>query len=195
MPFILARIFREIWLPAFIQFGQAENTDTTMVVKACEIFLESEFKLVAFLFFDCQYFHYSIEINLKFHFVEQKIALDCDTITKKAVALEIDSEFYAENLSDQDKIEATSENRELVNIVEKVSMEWMRIIEKILIKGKVIRRNAWDTGPIDELEHWLQTHSMYSIAQELMSKKSFLNHMKCLTLSGSKLVNVSFFYF
>lgn len=44
MPFILARIFREIWLPAFVQFGQAENTDTVMVVKACELFLESEFE-------------------------------------------------------------------------------------------------------------------------------------------------------
>lgn len=70
----------------------------------------------------------------------------------------------------------------------------MRIIEKILIKGKVIRRNVWDTGPIDELEHWLQTHSMYSIAQELMSKESFENHMKCLKLSGSKLVNVSNYF-
>lgn len=73
---------------------------------------------------------------------------DCDTITKKAVALEIDSEFYNKNLSDPKKIQATSESRHLVNVVERVSMEWMRVIEKILIKGKVIRRNVWNTGPI-----------------------------------------------
>lgn len=82
--------------------------------------------------------------------------------------------------------------KNLVEIVERVSIEWMRIIEKILIKGKMIRRNTENTGPIDELEHWLQTHSMYSIAQELMSKESFENHMKCLKWSGSRLVDVSY---
>lgn len=38
---LLARIFRQIWLPAFIHFGQ-DNTDTLMVLKANELFLESE---------------------------------------------------------------------------------------------------------------------------------------------------------
>lgn len=76
-------------------------------------------------------------------------------------------------------------------MVEQISIDWMRIIEKILVKGKVTRRNEIMTGPIDELEHWLQTHSMYSIAKELMSTPTFENHMKCLKLSGSKLVHVN----
>lgn len=45
MPFILARIFREIWLPAFVKYGQSEQTDTVMVVKACELFLESKLNI------------------------------------------------------------------------------------------------------------------------------------------------------
>lgn len=48
MPFILARIFREVWQPAFVQFDQAEQTDTVMVVKACELFLESMFQTKEF---------------------------------------------------------------------------------------------------------------------------------------------------
>lgn len=93
-----------------------------------------------------------------------------------------------------DRIQATAENRDLVEIVEQISADWMRIIEKIIIKGKVIRRNSTKTGPIDELEHWLQTHSMYSIAQELITTETFENHMKCLQISGSKLANVSVYF-
>lgn len=75
--------------------------------------------------------------------------------------------------------------------VEQISAEWIRIIERILIRGKVIRRSAESTGPIDELEYWLQMHSIYSIAQELISTDTFEHHMKSLQLSASKLVNVS----
>lgn len=78
-----------------------------------------------------------------------------------------------------------------MGIVEDLSFDWMRIIEKVLIKGKMIRCNANDTGPIDELEHWLQTNSMYSIAQELISTQHFQHHIKCLQLSRSKLEHVN----
>lgn len=116
---------------------------------------------------------------------------DCDSITKNAILLEIDNNFYEKHLSTMDRIQMTAENRELVEIIETISKDWMRIIEKIIIKGKVIRCNSSKTGPIDELEHWLQTHSMYSIAQELITTETFENHMKCLQISGSKLANVS----
>lgn len=117
--------------------------------------------------------------------------LDCDHITKNPIALTIDDVFYEANLSTTEKIQSTAENRSLVKIVEETSNEWMRIIEKILIRGKVTRRAAPATGPIDELEYWLQMHSLYSIAQEQMSMETFQNHLKCLKLSGSKLVHVS----
>lgn len=48
MPFILARIFGEIWLSAFVQFGQVENADTVMILKACQHFLESELIFLVF---------------------------------------------------------------------------------------------------------------------------------------------------
>lgn len=103
----------------------------------------------------------------------------------------MDGDFYEANLSSTDKIQKTSVNRELVQIVEEISIEWMRIVEKILIKGKVTRRAPPNTGPIDELEYWLQMHSMYSIAQEQMSMETFQNHLECLKISGSKLVQVN----
>lgn len=121
------------------------------------------------------------------------LLLDCDSITKNAILLEIDDDFYEKHLSTPEQIQATAENRKLVEIVEGISKDWMRIIEKILIKGKIIRRNATATGPIDELEHWLQTHSMYSIAQELITTETFEHHLKCLQISGSKLVHVNDF--
>lgn len=111
---------------------------------------------------------------------------------KNAITLDTDKEFYDANLSDSDRIKKTSENRQLIDIVEKLSLVWMRIIQKILIKGNVIRCNASNTGPIDELDYWLQTFSMYSIAQELIAQETFECHIKCLELSGSKLVHVKF---
>lgn len=180
MPFILARIFGEIWLSAFVQFGQVENADTVMILKACQHFLESE--LICCFFFRRKK-KKCISNNHPF--------LDCDSITKNAITLDVDKDFYAEHLSTTNQIQKTSENRHLIGIVEKLSLDWMRIIERILIKGKRIRCNASNTGPIDELEYWLQTHSMYSIAQELISTQTFQHHMKCLQQSGSKLVHVN----
>lgn len=195
MTLVLARIFAEIWLPAFVQFAQVEHTDAVMVIKACELFLGSKLfvqklirvKQIHMIILEKKKCDASIQLfNTRF----LNLPLDCDSITKNAVALSIDDAFYEEHLSTPEKIQATAKRRDLVTLVEEISNDWMRIIEKILVKGKVIRRNETLTGPIDELEHWLQTHSMYSIAQELITTPTFENHMKCLQLSGSKLVHV-----
>lgn len=131
-----------------------------------------------------------------FIFTTHKILFpDCDSITKNAITLDMDTNFYAQHLSTANKMQATSENRHLIGIVETLSLDWMRNVEKMLINGKMIRCNASDTGPIDELEYWLRIHSMYSIAQELISTQQFQHHMKCLQYSGSKLQHVKMIHF
>lgn len=113
-----------------------------------------------------------------------------DYITKNPTTLDIDEAFYAAHLSTPQQIQATAINRDLVTIVEEISSNWMRVIEKTLIQGQVIGRRVRTTGPIDEFDHWLQIYSMYSIAQELIATQKFKNHYECLEISGSKLVHV-----
>lgn len=88
------------------------------------------------------------------------------------------------------QIETTARKRELVYKIEKCFSQWMRQIHTIILKGKQIRRDPPDVGPLNELEYWRQILATYTSVHEFIITKPFLYHFKCLQLSRSKLVLV-----
>ncbi|NXG14817.1 DYH8 protein, partial [Grallaria varia] len=53
-----------------------------------------------------------------------------------------------------DKIISAAENSDTVHQLEEVLMIWYKQIEHVLLESKQIRREASDSGPLNELEHW-----------------------------------------
>lgn len=114
-------------------------------------------------------------------------SIDSENILSDVVNFEIDHNLYKGHLLAQHQIEETAQNRDLTKQVEKIFIRWLRQIEMILVKGRQIRRDRADVGPVDELNYWRKTMAAYTCANEFVHTKPFANHLKCLILSRCKL--------
>lgn len=86
------------------------------------------------------------------------------------------------------QINETSRKRDKVYAIESIFHHWMRQICTVISQGQQIRRDPYNSGPMDELDYWQSMLTRYTSITEFVSDKPFQNHLQCLILSRSKLV-------
>lgn len=93
------------------------------------------------------------------------------------------------------QIEETSKRRDKVTEIEKAFSTWMKQIKVVLVEGQQIVRDGPNAGPLTELEYWRKMLTKFSNVVEFTSSRPFKSYVKCLELSRSKLIEVSFDFF
>lgn len=86
------------------------------------------------------------------------------------------------------QITESSRKRDKVYAIETILCRWMRQIKTVITQGHQIRRDHYNSGPINELNYWQEMLTRYSSITEFVTDKPFQNHLQCLILSRSKLV-------
>lgn len=87
------------------------------------------------------------------------------------------------------QIEETARKRDKVHEIEAILTHWMRQMKTVITQGQQIRRDHYNSGPMNELNYWQEMLTRYSSITEFVSDKPFQHHLQCLIRSRSKLVN------
>nr|XP_021145140.1 dynein heavy chain 8, axonemal isoform X1 [Columba livia] len=89
-----------------------------------------------------------------------------------------------------ENIAAAAENPDMVHQLEEVLMIWYRQIEQVLIESKQMRKEADDSGPLTELEHWRCMSAKFSFIIEQIKGPNCKAVVNVLTVGRSKLLRM-----
>uniref|UniRef100_A0A8C0EXI2 Dynein axonemal heavy chain 8 n=1 Tax=Bubo bubo TaxID=30461 RepID=A0A8C0EXI2_BUBBB len=89
-----------------------------------------------------------------------------------------------------EKITAAADNPDMVHQLEEVLMIWYRQIEQVLIESKQVRREADDSGPLTELEHWKCMSAKFNFIIEQIKGPNCKAVINVLNVGHSKLLRM-----
>ncbi|XP_017940484.1 dynein heavy chain 8, axonemal [Manacus vitellinus] len=87
-----------------------------------------------------------------------------------------------------EKIAAAADNYDTVRQLEEVLMIWYKQIEHVLIESKQVRREANDSGPLTELEHWKYMSAKLNFIIEQIKGQNCKAVISVLRVGHSKLL-------
>ncbi|GAB5571478.1 dynein axonemal heavy chain 8 isoform X1 [Prionailurus iriomotensis] len=87
-----------------------------------------------------------------------------------------------------EEVTAAASNSEMVRQLEDVLMTWYRQIEQVLIESEQMRKEADDSGPLTELEHWKRMSAKFNYIIEQIKGPSCKAVINVLNVAHSKLL-------
>ncbi|MBZ3870329.1 Dynein heavy chain 8, axonemal [Sciurus carolinensis] len=87
-----------------------------------------------------------------------------------------------------EEVTAAASNSETVRQLEEVLMIWYKQIEQVLIESEQMRKEADDSGPLTELEHWKRMSAKFNYIIEQIKGSSCKAVINVLTVAHSKLL-------
>ncbi|NXC67641.1 DYH8 protein, partial [Anhinga anhinga] len=87
-----------------------------------------------------------------------------------------------------EKVTAAADNPDTVHQLEEVLMIWYRQIERVLIESKQMRKEADDSGPLTELEHWKCMSAKFNFIIEQIKGPNCKAVISVLNVAHSKLL-------
>ncbi|XP_074024884.1 dynein axonemal heavy chain 8 [Numenius arquata] len=89
-----------------------------------------------------------------------------------------------------EKVAAAADNPDMVHQLEEVLMIWYRQIEQVLIESKQMRKEADDSGPLTELEHWKCMSAKFNFIIEQIKGPSCKAVINVLNVGHSKVLKI-----
>ncbi|GAB0187254.1 dynein heavy chain 8, axonemal [Grus japonensis] len=89
-----------------------------------------------------------------------------------------------------EKVSAAANNPDMVHQLEEVLMIWYRQIEQVLIESKQMRKEADDSGPLTELEHWKYMSAKFNFIIEQIKGPNCKAVINVLNVGHSKLLRM-----
>uniref|UniRef100_A0A663EUR1 Dynein axonemal heavy chain 8 n=1 Tax=Aquila chrysaetos chrysaetos TaxID=223781 RepID=A0A663EUR1_AQUCH len=89
-----------------------------------------------------------------------------------------------------EKVTAAADNPDVVHQLEEVLMIWYRQIEQVLIESKQMRKEADDSGPLTELEHWKCMSAKFNFIIEQIKGPNCKAVINILNVGHSKLLRM-----
>uniref|UniRef100_A0A8C7B547 Dynein axonemal heavy chain 8 n=1 Tax=Neovison vison TaxID=452646 RepID=A0A8C7B547_NEOVI len=90
-----------------------------------------------------------------------------------------------------EEVTAAASNSETVRQLEEVLMTWYKQIEQVLIESEQMRKEADDSGPLTELEHWKRMSAKFNYIIEQIKGPTCKAVINVLNVAHSKLLKVS----
>lgn len=87
-----------------------------------------------------------------------------------------------------EEVTAAASNSEMVHQLEEVLMMWYKQIEQVLIESEQMRKEADDSGPLTELEHWKRMSAKFNYIIEQIKGSSCKAVINVLNVAHSKLL-------
>ncbi|KAM6184114.1 dynein axonemal heavy chain 8 isoform 2-T2 [Erethizon dorsatum] len=87
-----------------------------------------------------------------------------------------------------EEVTAAAGNSETVHQLEEVLMVWYKQIEQVLIESEQMRKEADDSGPLTELEHWKRMSAKFNYIIEQIKGPSCKAVINVLNVAHSKLL-------
>ncbi|PNI77150.1 DNAH8 isoform 2, partial [Pan troglodytes] len=87
-----------------------------------------------------------------------------------------------------EEVTAAASNSETVHQLEEVLMVWYKQIEQVLIESEQMRKEAGDSGPLTELEHWKRMSAKFNYIIEQIKGPSCKAVINVLNVAHSKLL-------
>uniref|UniRef100_H0WXE9 Dynein axonemal heavy chain 8 n=1 Tax=Otolemur garnettii TaxID=30611 RepID=H0WXE9_OTOGA len=87
-----------------------------------------------------------------------------------------------------EEVTAAASNSETVHQLEDVLMIWYKQIEQVLIESEQMRKEADDSGPLTELEHWKRMSAKFNYIIEQIKGPSCKAVINVLNVAHSKLL-------
>ncbi|ELW66090.1 Dynein heavy chain 8, axonemal [Tupaia chinensis] len=87
-----------------------------------------------------------------------------------------------------EEVTAAASNSETVHQLEEVLMIWYKQIEQVLIESEQMRKEADDSGPLTELEHWKRMSAKFNYIIEQIKGSSCKAVINVLNVAHSKLL-------
>ncbi|XP_019405170.1 PREDICTED: dynein heavy chain 8, axonemal [Crocodylus porosus] len=117
--------------------------------------------------------------------------LDGATISIKGTVelKKIDSVDFSK-LQSFEEVTAAAANPDTVHELEDVFMIWYKQIEQVLIESEQMRKEADDSGPLTELEHWKRTSAKFNFIIEQIKGPSCKAVINVLNIAHSKLLKI-----
>ncbi|XP_040838895.1 dynein heavy chain 8, axonemal isoform X1 [Ochotona curzoniae] len=111
-----------------------------------------------------------------------RISIEGTVMLKK-----IDSVDFSK-LQTFEEVTAAAGNSEMVHQLEEVLMIWYKQIEQVLIESEQMRKEADDSGPLTELEHWKRMSAKFNYIIEQIKGPSCKAVINVLNVAHSKLL-------
>ncbi|TFK09311.1 guanine nucleotide-binding protein G(I)/G(S)/G(O) subunit gamma-4 [Platysternon megacephalum] len=89
-----------------------------------------------------------------------------------------------------EEVTAAAANSDTVHQLEEVLMIWYKQIEQVLIESEQMRKEADDSGPLTELEHWKRTSAKFNFIIEQIKGPSCKAVINVLNVGHSKLLKM-----
>ncbi|KAM4835098.1 dynein axonemal heavy chain 8 [Thomomys bottae] len=86
------------------------------------------------------------------------------------------------------EVTSAASNSEMVHQLEEVLMVWYKQIEQVLIESEQMRKEADDSGPLTELEHWKRMSAKFNFIIEQIKGPSCKAVINVLNVARSKLL-------
>uniref|UniRef100_A0A8C0ZLP6 Dynein heavy chain tail domain-containing protein n=1 Tax=Castor canadensis TaxID=51338 RepID=A0A8C0ZLP6_CASCN len=115
-------------------------------------------------------------------FLDGKISIEGTVMLKK-----IDNVDFSRLLTFKEVTSAAG-NAETVHQLEDVLMIWYKQIEQVLIESEQMRKEADDSGPLTELEHWKRMSAKFNYIIEQIKGPSCKAVINVLNVAHSKLL-------
>ncbi|XP_073740929.1 dynein axonemal heavy chain 8 [Callorhinus ursinus] len=87
-----------------------------------------------------------------------------------------------------EEVTAAASNSETVRQLEEVLMTWYKQIEQVLIESEQMRKEADDSGPLTELEHWKRMSAKFNYIIEQIKGPTCKAVINVLNVAHSKLL-------
>ncbi|CAM2111333.1 unnamed protein product [Caretta caretta] len=89
-----------------------------------------------------------------------------------------------------EEVTAAAANSDTVHQLEEVLMIWYKQIEQVLIESEQMRKEADDSGPLTELEHWKRMSAKFNFIIEQIKGPSCKAVINVLNVGHSKLLKM-----
>nr|XP_038033594.1 dynein heavy chain 8, axonemal [Anas platyrhynchos] len=89
-----------------------------------------------------------------------------------------------------EEVTAAADNPDMVHQLEEVLMIWYRQIERVLIESQQMRKEADDSGPLTELEHWKCMSAKFNFLIEQIKGHNCKAVINILNVAHSKLLKM-----
>ncbi|XP_077138122.1 dynein axonemal heavy chain 8 isoform X2 [Ranitomeya variabilis] len=124
--------------------------------------------------------------------IEQYLAclLGVKTTIEGAVTLDTVQSINFATLQSFEGVRAAVSDEAMVTRCEGVLMGWLSQIQKVMSESEQIRKEADDSGPITELDHWIRLYVRFSFIIEQVKGDHFKAIITVLAVAKSKLIKM-----
>ncbi|ETE64448.1 Dynein heavy chain 8, axonemal, partial [Ophiophagus hannah] len=90
-----------------------------------------------------------------------------------------------------EEVTAAAANPDIIHQLEDALMIWYKQIEQVLIESEQMRKEADDSGPLTELEHWKRMSAKFNFIIEQIKGQPCKSVINVLNVSRSKIIKVT----